>query len=83
MGADGLIIIEDSDIADFRWQFFNADGSEADMCGNGARCAARFARLSRSGAHVCFETRAGLIQAEVEEDVVRVKMTDPARPSFG
>ncbi|MCI5132804.1 MAG: diaminopimelate epimerase, partial [Candidatus Electrothrix sp. EH2] len=44
-GADGLILIEDSSEADFQWQFFNADGSVAEMCGNGARCAARFAFL--------------------------------------
>jgi diaminopimelate epimerase len=43
VGADGLILIEDSPGADFRWRFYNADGSEAEMCGNGARCAARFA----------------------------------------
>src|SRR5271169_3214800 len=45
VGADGLIFIENDSEADFRWQFFNADGSEAEMCGNGARCAARFALL--------------------------------------
>jgi len=43
VGADGLIIIKKSDKADFRWLFFNADGSEAEMCGNGGRCAARYA----------------------------------------
>ena len=43
VGADGLIFIERSEEADFQWRFFNADGSEAEMCGNGARCAARFA----------------------------------------
>ena len=45
VGADGLILIENDSEADFRWQFFNADGSEAEMCGNGARCAARFALI--------------------------------------
>ena len=79
VGADGLIIIEDSDTADFRWQFINADGSEADMCGNGARCAARFAYLTgMTGPRMIFETGAGLIQAEVDQEWVRVKMTDPA-----
>jgi diaminopimelate epimerase len=43
VGADGLILIENSETADFRWQFYNGDGSRAEMCGNGARCAARFA----------------------------------------
>lgn len=78
VGADGLIIIEPSDVADFKWHFLNADGSDAEMCGNGARCAARFVRLiGGGGAHVCFETLAGLIEADVEEDAVRIKMTDP------
>ena len=45
VGADGLILIENDAEVDFRWRFFNADGSEAEMCGNGARCAARFAHL--------------------------------------
>jgi diaminopimelate epimerase len=43
IGADGLILIQPSDRYDFQWQFYNADGSRAEMCGNGARCAARFA----------------------------------------
>ena len=43
VGADGLILLKDSEIADFGWDFYNADGSVAEMCGNGARCAARFA----------------------------------------
>ena len=43
VGSDGLILIENSGKVDFRWRFFNADGSEVDMCGNGGRCAARFA----------------------------------------
>jgi diaminopimelate epimerase len=44
-GADGLILIESSEKCDFRWRFFNSDGSKAEMCGNGARCAARFAHI--------------------------------------
>ena len=46
VGADGLILIENSDKFDFRWRFFNSDGSNAEMCGNGARCAARFAHVT-------------------------------------
>ena len=45
VGADGMIFIEPSERYDFKWRFFNADGSEAEMCGNGGRCAARFAHL--------------------------------------
>ena len=77
-GADGLILIEDSDKADFKWQFFNADGSVAEMCGNGARCAARFAYMHGiAPARMCFETLAGIIEAQVADINVSVKMTDP------
>ncbi len=78
IGADGLILVEPSRNADFRWQFFNADGSRAEMCGNGARCAARFARLAGiAGMTMSFETDAGLIRAEMIGDRVKVGMTDP------
>lgn len=77
-GADGLILIEDSSEADFQWQFFNADGSVAEMCGNGARCAARFAFLQGiAPAEMRFATLAGIIEASVSEKDVAVKMTDP------
>jgi diaminopimelate epimerase len=80
VGADGLILIEDSQIADFKWQFYNADGSVAEMCGNGARCAARFSyRHGIAGKKMIFETIAGVIEAEVldENETVSVLMTDP------
>ncbi len=84
VGADGLIIIENSSIADFKWHFLNADGSEADMCGNGARCAARFAYLTGiAGPKMAFETRAGLIRAEMDDETVKIQMTDPSRLSMG
>ncbi len=77
-GADGLIIIEPSDRVDFRWRFFNADGSEVEMCGNGGRCAARFAYLMGiAGEKMSFETVAGIIDAEVHGDVVKLRLTDP------
>lgn len=80
VGADGMIFIEESGTADFRWNFYNADGSVAEMCGNGARCAARFAfRHGIAGTKMKFETLAGLIEAEVleDEELVRLKMTQP------
>ncbi|MBA3003917.1 MAG: diaminopimelate epimerase [Desulfurivibrio sp.] len=77
-GADGLILIENSDTADFRWQFLNGDGSWAEMCGNGARCAARFAfALGIAPERMRFETVAGLIEAEVTDQSVKIKMTPP------
>jgi diaminopimelate epimerase len=81
VGADGLILIEESALADFAWNFYNADGSVAEMCGNGSRCAARFAyRHKIAGRKMTFATLAGIVEAEIspeEEDVVRVKMTQP------
>ena len=80
VGGNGLIFIENSSIADFSWRFYNGDGSVADMCGNGARCAARFAfRNSIAESKMVFETTAGTIQAEILADnqTVRVQMTKP------
>jgi diaminopimelate epimerase len=78
VGADGLILVENTDSADFKWRFFNSDGSDAEMCGNGARCVARFAYLNDiAGSNMSFETLAGLVKAEVIKDRVKVKMTDP------
>ena len=77
-GADGLILIENAAGADFGWQFINADGSIAEMCGNGARCAARFAHARGiAPATMRFQTLAGLIEAEVVGAGVRLKMTPP------
>jgi diaminopimelate epimerase len=76
VGADGLIVIMVSKKADFKWRFFNADGSEAEMCGNGSRCAARFAHIKKiAGKDLVFETLAGLIHAEVKTGTVRVQLT--------
>ena len=78
VGADGLILIEKSENADFRWQFLNGDGSWAEMCGNGARCAARFAFAKGiAPARMRFETVAGIIEAEVTGQSVKLKMTAP------
>ena len=78
VGADGMIFIEPSERYDFKWRFFNADGSEAEMCGNGGRCAARFAqRIGLAGAEMTFETIAGPIQARVEGRVVKLQLPVP------
>lgn len=79
VGADGVILIENSTNHDFRWRFFNADGSEAEMCGNGGRCAARFAVMNGiAGEKMAFETVAGIIKAEVHGQKVKLQLTRPA-----
>lgn len=78
VGADGLILIEPSDKADFRWRFYNSDGSRAEMCGNGARCAARFAYVNGiAGQNLTFETDAGIVSGRINADRTKVKMPDP------
>jgi diaminopimelate epimerase len=79
VGADGLILIERSESADFAWRFYNADGSLAEMCGNGGRCAARFAHIKGiAGDHMAFETLAGTMKAEVHGDgKVKLQLTRP------
>ena len=78
-GADGLILIENDPEVDFAWRFFNADGSEAEMCGNGARCAARFALLKgiTNKEIFSFRTLAGVVEARVSGQSARVAMPRP------
>ena len=78
-GADGLILIETSKSCDFRWRFFNSDGSKAEMCGNGARCAARFAHVTGiAGSVLSFETDVGVVSAQMNNDRVKVRMPEPS-----
>lgn len=79
VGADGVLLVEPSGRADFFMRYYNADGSEAEMCGNGARCISRFyvEQCSAKSREVKFETKAGMMQATVAGDSVRLQMTDP------
>ncbi|MBT8361553.1 MAG: diaminopimelate epimerase [Deltaproteobacteria bacterium] len=80
VGADGLILIENAEATDFSWRFYNNDGSIAEMCGNGARCAARYAyQHGIAGKRMNFSTVAGVIEAEIlgEQEHVSVRMTEP------
>ena len=80
LGADGLLLVELSAKADFKMRYFNADGSEAETCGNGARCIAQFAYLNGiAPANMRFETQAGLYSAEITGDQVKVRLSDPTR----
>src|SRR2546423_12769218 len=72
VGADGILLLENpANGGDFRMRYYNRDGGEAEMCGNGARCFARFAnRIARVQGPITFETPAGLIAAELQGEAV-------------
>jgi diaminopimelate epimerase len=79
IGAEGVILIQMSETAGFRMRFFNPDGGEVGMCGNGARCAARLAyELGAVGKKMSIETEAGEIEAQVMQAAVRLWMTEPS-----
>lgn len=79
VGSDGVLLLEESKKADIRMRIFNADGSEAQMCGNGARCVAFYSRstLQAPGSTLKIETKAGILSARVVKDKVKIKLTDP------
>ena len=79
VGADGILLLEKAaNGADFRMRYYNADGGEAEMCGNGARCFARFAhKVAGAAGRISFETPAGVIGAELHGDSVTLQMSDP------
>src|SRR4051812_26946010 len=75
VGADGLLLLEKSARADFRMVYFNADGSRASMCGNGARCIAWFARdIGAAPAKSRFETDAGIVEAKVTDQIAEITL---------
>lgn len=77
VGADGLLLLEPSRSADFRMIYFNADGSRAGMCGNGARCMAWFAHQHRVvGSQFTFQTDAYPVHARVNGNRVRISLGD-------
>ena len=76
IGADGLIVLLPSSTADFKWDFYNSDGSTASMCGNGSRAAAYYAvENALAPQNMSFETLAGLITVQTNGDVVKSKLT--------
>ncbi len=80
IGADGLLAVEPAEMgADFKFRYYNADGREAEMCGNGARCFGRFTAhlLKEIPDRVTFETQAGTLTAEMVGDDVRIAMSEP------
>lgn len=73
IGADGLLLLNKRKKDDLAMRIFNADGSEAEMCGNGARCAALFNNKRKAKLF----TAAGIINTEVSGDKVRIQLTEP------
>ena len=76
IGADGLLLLQKSRVADFKMRIFNPDGSEAEMCGNGSRCIALYAKMKNiAPAHMKIETKAGILSAAVGKSGVKINMT--------
>jgi diaminopimelate epimerase len=81
--ADGVIFVVPSKAYNFGWRFFNADGGEVEMCGNGGRCVSRFAYLKQiAGPQMTFETLAGPVSAEVRGRRVKILMPKPGPASM-
>lgn len=90
VGADGLMVVEPSESADFRMAFYNADGSTGEMCGNGARCICRFGyEVGLAGETQRVETPSGvIIGRRLDARRYRIRLTDPTlfeacRPAEG
>jgi len=79
VGADGLLLLQKAKKADIGMRIFNPDGSEAEMCGNGARCAVFWARHQGGikKAAVELQTKAGIIDSRIARDKVKIRLTDP------
>lgn len=79
VGADGLILLENDDVVDFKMVYYNSDGNQGSMCGNGGRCIVAFANyLGLIGDDTSFEAVDGLHHAKVEGHSVSLQMQDVA-----
>lgn len=77
IGADGLILLENDRIEDFKMVYFNADGNQSTMCGNGGRCLVAFAKhLGIIDRETSFNAVDGLHTAHIEKDSISLQMTD-------
>lgn len=78
IGADGFVVLIPSNEADFKWLFYNSDGSDAAMCGNATRACAHYAFTnSLANSSMNFLTGAGLIESNVEGNIVETQLTEP------
>ncbi len=79
VGADGVLLFENSKTANFKMRIINLDGTEAAACGNGFRCIALYAnQILKYSSRIQFESGSGLIEAEVEKDnIVKVQLVKP------
>lgn len=78
VGADGILVVENSNKADFKMLIFNADGSQAEMCGNGARCIAYYCYINKiAQKNMEIETLAGIVKATVKTNKVKLGLPDP------
>lgn len=79
VGADGVLVLEENPKYDFTMRIFNPDGSEVDMCGNGARCAAFYYFNEKKVNSVKFDTMAGILKAEAGKNkLIKLSLPDPA-----
>jgi len=87
VGADGVLVVEKPKRrgADFRMRYYNSDGGEAEMCGNGARCFALLARAvsGQKGNVLRIQTQAGLVTLQIRGQEVQVSMTEPTKLRLG
>jgi diaminopimelate epimerase len=84
VGSEGVLLIQPSATSSFRMRFFNPDGGEVDMCGNGARCIAKLAHdIGAAPTNMSIETPAGVVRAEARGDRVQLIMTEPRDWRFG
>jgi len=78
IGADGILVVENSKKCDFKMRVFNSDGSEAQMCGNGSRCVALYAVTKKiAKKDMTIDTLAGPIKVSVNGSLVKVMLTEP------
>ncbi len=82
IGADGLLLLENSQMADFKMRIFNPDGSEAEMCGNGLRCILRFINenLISKKKKLKIETKAGILDGEIKKKTIKIRIKIIEKP---